>query len=198
MACDHDQAQAPCKGADLLCPKVAREYEDASPAAILDAMRIAQGSRYKTYGATRAVYLSALDHCDRAVVAPTVTASQTVRPVRGWHGWSPCSMHPQVRFAMPKTGAAVLLCNAAVDPGPGDGAGPARVLAMFDRLETGLRAALGDDAYAQGWNAAQISDMVKSTLAVYVALRVLSCAGAPLTTAEATAGAYLASFADRR
>lgn len=176
----------------------ARGYEDASLADMLDAMGIARGSLYKAYGDKRAVYLSALDHYDRTVVGPTVAALSDSAAGSGLARVAALLDAPAnaIREAQDRRGC--FLCNAAVDPGPGDGDGPARVLAMFDRLEAGLRAALSDDASARGWTPAKIGDIAKSTLAIYIGLRVLSRAGAPLSTVEATTQAYLASLAVTR
>lgn len=169
-------------------------YEESSLADLLNHMGIARGSLYKAYGDKRSVWMAALDLYDRTVVQQAVT--MLIDPDRG-PGLTRVANFlgaPAAAIRDRDDQRGCFLCNAAVDRGPDDAEGHARVLSMFGRLEQGLRAAFADDADVRGWCAEDIDIKSQTTLAAYVGLRVLARAGRPVSSIETIASAHVESL----
>jgi TetR/AcrR family transcriptional repressor of nem operon len=173
-----------------------RGYEGSSLSDLLEVMLIARGSLYKAYGDKRAVWLAALNHYDQTVVQPTAAALADASAGPGLARIAALLDAPASAVREHDERRGCFLCNAAVDRGPEDKDGRARVLAMFERLETGLRAALGDEAARQDWTPEMVALKASMTLSVYVGLRVLVRAGAPIASIEAIAAGHLATLTE--
>lgn len=170
-------------------------YEDVSLADLLEGMQLSRGSLYKAYGEKHAVWLAALDLYDDQVVRPTASALSDGAAGSGSARIAQFLDAPGAAVRTREDRRGCFLCNAAVDRAASDGDTRKRVLNMFHTIETGLRMALSEVGADRGWTAAVIDRKAKTTLAVYVGLRVLVRAGTGLETIDTITAGHLETLA---
>jgi TetR/AcrR family transcriptional repressor of nem operon len=166
-------------------------YEDVSLADLLEGMQLSRGSLYKAYGEKHAVWLAALDLYDHQVVQPTAAALSDVAAGSGLVRVARFLDGPAAAVRTGNDRRGCFLCNAAVDRAAADGDTRDRVLSMLLKIESGVRRALTDAAAEHEWSALVVDKKSKTTLAVYVGLRVLVRAGTPLETIDTITTAHL-------
>lgn len=169
-------------------------YEDVSLADLLAGMQVSRGSLYKAYGEKHSVWLAALDLYDQKVVQPTARALSDATTGPGLLRIARFLDAPAQPLRDNGDRRGCFLCNAAADRASLDEATRDRVLAMFDRLETAVRQALESDARDRGWQTAAVAQKAKTTIAIYVGLRVLVRAGSPIDAIEVITKAHLDSI----
>lgn len=171
-------------------------YEDVSLADLLEGMQLSRGSLYKAYGEKHAVWLAALDLYDHRVVQPTASALSDAAAGSGLVRLARFLDGPAAAIRTGDDRRGCFLCNAAVDRAASDGDTRGRVLTMFLSIEKGVRLALSDLGADKGWTAAVIDKKAKTTLAVYVGLRVLVRAGTALETIDTITTAHLETLSE--
>lgn len=171
-------------------------YEDVSLADLLEGMQLSRGSLYKAYGEKHAVWLAALDLYDHRVVQPTAAALSDVAAGSGLVRLARFLDAPAAAVRIGDDRRGCFLCNAAVDRAASDGDTRERVLSMFLNIEHGIRLALADAAADHGWTPAVVDKKAKTTLAVYIGLRVLVRAGTALETIDTITAAHLETLSE--
>lgn len=167
-------------------------YEGASLADLLAAIGIARGSLYKAFHDKRSLYLAALRHYDRTVVADAVRRLEDVAGGDGARRIAALLRTIGEAVAQRGDRRGCFLCNAAVDRAPFDAEVEGLVTAMMRRLDRAFGVALDGAAAAAAWDTARRDRVAGSLTAAYMGLRVLAKAGRTPDQLDETVASILA------
>ena len=173
-------------------------YEDVSLSDLLDGMGIARGSLYKAYGDKHSVWLAALALYEQTVVQPTAEMLEDASNGAGLQRVAAFLKAPAAAIRENDDRRGCFLCNAAVDRAATNGDAQVQVQAMFLRLEQALYTALHEEGQHQGWSPPDIQVKARTTLAVYIGLRVMARSRTPIEALEAISADHLATLSQGR
>lgn len=154
-------------------------YDGASLSDLLDGMGIARGSLYKAFTDKKSLFLLALERYDREAVTPGVALLTDPAVTDGWARIVQL-FETVVGFARDGDRRGCMLCSAAAGPAASDPEIAAEVHRMLERMRNGFLAALGDSPRHGALAPSALQDRAETLTTLYVGLRILARAQAPL------------------
>jgi len=161
----------------------AQGYDGASLPDLLAGMGITRGSLYKAFTDKKTLFLTILEHYEKAQVALAFAALTNAEVPDGLD---------RIKGVFQNVTAAAqrgdrrgcLLCTAAAGPANDDAEISAAVARLLDQMEAGFLAALNAAPRYAGRSEAARATLANLLLTQYVGLRILTRSQAPVETIE--------------